>query len=745
MGSLVLLGAAAVGFLEAKPPASREKAQELFRQGNYKDAYDGYRALRSTPRTTRGRSARTCRRPSTAWPSSGAIDEVDDFREAVIAAHKGNWRLLQAAAEIYLNDAEHYGFIVAGKFHRGQQRGGGRYVGYLRARPGPRPAAPGPGAGSRPSRRRPTRRGALLPHARPGAPDERPDGRRVLAAPEPDAPRRRCPTTRRAPYRGHAAARPSAAPVDADGTPVYYHVPQELPGGQERRRALALGAGPGRRGRTRACSTRPGPSSPASCSASSASRRSPRSGLPDVRRSDGRPEDSGIFALHTLKDDETIARLATGIKRFTLPDEFNPIKIYQADRRRARGPATASTPSTQLAPIFENRRQFDRAAEYLERSQGRVRRPNTALQAQRLDQIVGNWGRFEPTMTQPAGPGGDGRLPLPQRPAASTSRPTRSCVDKLLDDVKAYLDVAAAAARLAADRHRQHRLPAGRAEPAAVPRPARSRRWDLDLEPRPATSTTASPSPRRCRRPGAYLLTAQMDDGNTSRIVVWLADTAIVKKPLDEQGRTTSSPTPSPASRSPQRQRRVLRLAAAPGRRQERVPHRDRRRSRARPTTDGQVMVPTADLADAAGHITSGSSPRRTAEGRLRLPRLHARSGAIQHYDPAYNQVKVFTITDRPVYRPGQPVQVQVLGAPRPVRPARRLRLRRQAVHGRDPQSQGREGLRPRRSRPTPSAASTGRFALPSDATLGRLPGLQSPTTAAARSASRSTRSPSSR
>ena len=31
-----------------------------------------------------------------------------------------------------------------------------------------------------------------------------------------------------------------------------------------------------------------------------------------------------------LKDDETIARLASGIKRFKLPDEFNPIKIYQA-------------------------------------------------------------------------------------------------------------------------------------------------------------------------------------------------------------------------------------------------------------------------------------------------------------------------------------------------------------------------------------------------------------------------------
>ena len=31
----------------------------------------------------------------------------------------------------------------------------------------------------------------------------------------------------------------------------------------------------------------------------------------------------------TLKDEETIARLATGVKRFKLPDDFNPIKIFQ--------------------------------------------------------------------------------------------------------------------------------------------------------------------------------------------------------------------------------------------------------------------------------------------------------------------------------------------------------------------------------------------------------------------------------
>src|SRR5262249_37379603 len=60
--------------------------------------------------------------------SLGRNDEVDALREAVIAAHRDNWRLLQAAAESFLG-GEHSGFIVAGQFHPGQHRGGGRYVG----------------------------------------------------------------------------------------------------------------------------------------------------------------------------------------------------------------------------------------------------------------------------------------------------------------------------------------------------------------------------------------------------------------------------------------------------------------------------------------------------------------------------------------------------------------------------------------------------------------------------------------
>ena len=37
----------------------------------------------------------------------------------------------------------------------------------------------------------------------------------------------------------------------------------------------------------------------------------------------------GKFALATLKDTETITRLANGVRRLTLPDEFNHLRLFQ--------------------------------------------------------------------------------------------------------------------------------------------------------------------------------------------------------------------------------------------------------------------------------------------------------------------------------------------------------------------------------------------------------------------------------
>ena len=70
---------------------------------------------------------------------------------------------------------------------------------------------------------------------------------------------------------------------------------------------------------------------------------------------------TGTFALHTLKDSETIAKLATGLQRFTLPDEFNWIKIFE--RVAGRGKDNFGQQARDgLAGEFEDRRQYVKAA-----------------------------------------------------------------------------------------------------------------------------------------------------------------------------------------------------------------------------------------------------------------------------------------------------------------------------------------------------------------------------------------------
>ncbi len=107
----------------------REPFDKLFQQGNYKDAYEGYRRLALDPKTEPDRVGADLLRAIECLVKLGRVDEIDDFREAVVAVHKDHWRLLRAAAESYLDNSQHVGSIVAGKFHRGDDRGGGRRVG----------------------------------------------------------------------------------------------------------------------------------------------------------------------------------------------------------------------------------------------------------------------------------------------------------------------------------------------------------------------------------------------------------------------------------------------------------------------------------------------------------------------------------------------------------------------------------------------------------------------------------------
>src|SRR5262249_16013895 len=59
--------------------------------------------------------------------------------------------------------------------------------------------------------------------------------------------------------------------------------------------------------------------------------------------------------------------------------------------------------------------------------------------------------------------------------------------------------------------------------------------WDMGLKPRPEHVDDRVTMDTPLTKPGAYLLTAQMANGNTSPIIVWVSDTVIVKKTLDGQ------------------------------------------------------------------------------------------------------------------------------------------------------------------------------------------------------------------
>ena len=255
--------------------------------------------------------------------------------------------------------------------------------------------------------------------------------------------------------------------------------------------------------------------------------------------------------LEPWADDETIARLATGVKRFKLPDEFNPIKIYQAiagDPETGHGEEALDAPGDDLRkspPVRPRGRIPERSRElYGDR--------DDSWKKQRLNQILGNWGEFETPGPQPAGRGAtvDFRFRNGRRVHFEAHE---VLFGKLLKDVKEYIssspnpldwqqtDISNIGSRLVAMNERQYLGRSGRPvgpRPGAAAGPFRQ-----------ADHRHHAPSESR-RLPADR----PMEGGNTSRIVVWLDDTVILKKPLANHAyyfvadARTGQPVPRPTS-----------------------------------------------------------------------------------------------------------------------------------------------------------------------------------------------------
>jgi hypothetical protein len=189
---------------------------------------------------------------------------------------------------------------------------------------------------------------------------------------------------------------PLGAPVDADGNPVYYQLPKSFTAakndGERYRWCLAEIA-------------RITPSAKWAMKTTWASFLNGQFGvqtmpghLPTVlvstdTDSEEDEQSSGPYAVHTLTDSETSAQLATGIKRFVLPDEFNFITLYK--EIAAEKNSHQYTAMRMLARIYTNRRQYPRAAEMWKLVIAKHGPGPNKDRQKALDQIIGKWCQFE--------------------------------------------------------------------------------------------------------------------------------------------------------------------------------------------------------------------------------------------------------------------------------------------------------------------------------------------------------------
>ncbi|QDU29498.1 MG2 domain protein [Anatilimnocola aggregata] len=649
LAGLAILGLVVSGALSQAPDLGqlRAKSQKLMNDGNFREAYNGFQQLALDAKNDPKLVAGDLDRAVQCLNNLGRTKEFDELVEASIKVHKANWRLLQGAATQYTN-AQHQGFLIAGNYERGHRRGGGKVVNSV-------------------DRDR-TRALQLMQDALPLVVKDDNKGEVAqffLNLSEQMLSNRGIHEAWRLQYLTDLSKLPdlddgyfrfrdsTGAPVDAAGNPIYHTTSATWEAAET----------DGQRWRwAQEQAIENSPALRMQVWTQFASFLQQQFGVQTMQRGgfgrnfggptrddDTTKDESGTFALHTLKETETIAKLASGIKRFTLPDEFNHIKLYQ--KIAAEDKVTFGEQAlNQLAQIFENRRQYPTAAKYWQESITRHRDTND-WKKNRLEQIVSNWGTFEAVSTQPAGKGAT--VDFRFRNGKKVKFDAREIkIDLLLADLKEYLKSDPG------NRVDWNRINIGNIGWRIVQQNEQKfldeavAAWELDVDPRPDHFDRRVTVTTPLQKPGAYLLTGTMVDGNVSKIILWVADTAIVHKTLEGKqlyfvGDAVNGAPIAEANVEffgwQQRHLGGNRFQVTTTNFAEKT------------GPDGLLTPDPKDLKQEFQWLVMA----RGDKGRMAFFGFQGVWNAAIH-DQEYNQVKVFSITDRPVYRPKQKVNFKL-------------------------------------------------------------------------------------
>lgn len=644
---ILALVPASTGAAQSDHEVTRGQARKAYQDGNWNDAYQLFRQLCleavNDPKMVGGDFVQ-------AWQclrNLNRINELDEFREEVIEKHIDNWRLLQTAAGSYSGN-NHWGYMVAGKFQRGSHSGGGKYVNAVQRDH---------------VRALQLMNRALTLAARDSSNSEVANfclefARVILQYSGHNQSWRLQYLTDLARLPDYEAGQgdwygggTQGAPVDEKGNPVYYQIPASFPSAKsdgERWRWLLANA------------AKTNPDLQTHVNYSLATWLHSQFGVQTLSsyghffaRSAPAPDKEALkdelrpYEVHTLADNESLARLAVGVKRFSLPDEFNFIRLFK-QILQSPDKGYADDAARNLAVIYENRRLYDRAVDYW----SQYKKYDSPRAQQQIDQILDNWGVFEPIANQPSG-----RIPTVEYRFRNGSRVNfkayRIRMATLLKDVKAYI------------RSDPQRLDRSRVEindigwrlvhenqTRYIGKKAAD--WDLELTPdkRHWDRRVTVKVPEALSRAGAYLLVASLQDGNTARIIIWVSNTTIIKKPLNQQilyyladavnGRPLGNTAVDFFG---------YRTENIKGTKRYRILHKNFTRQT---DPNGQIIMGPAEIENSYSWLASVSTNDRLAYlgfSGIWYP---------NYYDREYNQTKTFVMTDRPVYRPKQKVRFKL-------------------------------------------------------------------------------------
>ncbi|MEW6087177.1 MAG: MG2 domain-containing protein [bacterium] len=612
--------------------SQRKKAEKTMREGNYKDALEIYSKLALDKDNDPKLVANDMKMAVSCFANLNRIDEIDKFREEVIKAQENNWYLLFQAANSYFDYYQHYGHVIAGEFHRGGHRGGGKYVN---------------------SFERDRIRALQLMTDALGKSGNETDTNELsnfyLRFASILMGYREYNEAWRLQYLSDLSKLPDyedgwrhdsrvmGAPVNPDGTPVYYNIPEKYEAskndGERWRWMLAR-------------LVKINPEKTSQAITMFADFLLQQFGVQTISY------DSRLFqtnyALHTLNENETIAKLASGIKRFTLPEEFQYIKLYQKIAEKFKD-SYSEQALNKLAQIFENRRQYDKAVDYWKKSK-ELYGDNSGKQS-RIDRILNNWGQFEPAGAHPAGKNAvvDYRFRNGKKVYFEAHIIN---VNQILKDVKSYIK----------SNPRQldwNKINVGDIGYRLVNADEKKyigekvTEWELDLKPNEMHFDKRVTIKTPLKDAGAYLLTARMADGNITKIIIWINDTVIVNKRLNNENYffAADAVTGEPLSKVNVEFFGYFQKYTQKGNYYD------------------ILITNFAEFTDENGQVVPGPDDlKRDYQWLITATTENGRFAYLgfsgywysSYYDSEYNQTKVFTITDRPVYRPNQPVKFKV-------------------------------------------------------------------------------------